>query len=86
MAQVAQSPRSHLFGIATACQSKIHGSRQDLHLIYQLNVGRRRAISTAVCQSAQQNSMQSSAYWATISCISSTLNSVSSFGLPVNAA
>lgn len=86
MTEAAQSPRPYPFGIAEACQSKIHRRGQYLHQICQRNGGRLSAISTAVCQSAQLNSKQSSACWATISSISSTPNSVSSSGLPVNAA
>ncbi len=86
MAKAAQSPRSKLFGIANACQIKIHRRGQCLHQICQPKGGRRRAISTAVFLSALRNSRRSSAYWATSSYISSTPNSVSSSGLPVNAA
>lgn len=86
MAKAAQSTRSQLFGIANACQIKIHRREQCPHQICQHKGGRRRAISTAVFLSALRNSRRSSAYWATSSCTSSTPNSVSSYGLPVNAA
>lgn len=86
MSKAAQSPRSHLFGIAEACQSKVLVRGRYPHPICQPKGDRQRGISTTIYQSAQRNSRRSSACLATILSISSAPSPVSFSRLPVGAA
>lgn len=85
MAEVAQSPRSDRFGIASACQSKIHKDELTHHKRCCLNDSYCLGVWRAVCRSAHRNSMLSSASSAQNSQLCSTLDLAVHVTLPGSA-